>query len=230
MPNKSNFWLRLRTLLILSFLFFSTSGIAAIGLYSTGVDDEGNLLTAGEIDPHYTLFHAAENTAYDTAYVTTDNPSTWLTAGASYQWINPTGRGNDNLACRYCETPIRPYAFPDYFYSTTFDLTGADLSSVYIEFQVASDNAANISINGKYIGYFSGFTALDTIVLNDPIWFVDGQNTLVFGVANTSDTPNPTGLVVNVLAADIPEPLTLALTGLGLVGIGYKRNKQRKAG
>lgn len=229
MHTKMNNRQRLTTLLAAAFLFVSMPGMAAIDFYSTGVDDDGNLLAAGEIDPHYSLMHAAENTVYDTAYATTDNPGTWLSAGSGYQWINPTGVGNDNLPCRYCVPAVSPYAFPDYFYSTTFDLTGADLSSVFIEFQVATDNAANISINGMYIGYFAGFSAFETIVLNDPVWFVEGQNTLVFGVANTSTSPNPTGLLVKVVAADIPEPLTLALVGLGLAGIGFGRHQRDKA-
>jgi len=130
MPTKSNSRLGLRTLLTVSFLFLSTPGIAAIDFFGTGVGDDGSLLAAGEIDPHYTLFHAAENTVYDAAYATTDNPGTWLGGGDDYQWINPTGVGNDNLPCRYCAPAVSPYAFPDYFYSTTFDLAGVDLSSV----------------------------------------------------------------------------------------------------
>lgn len=90
---------------------------------------------------------------------------------------------------------------------------------------MSSDNAANISIDGLYIGYFAGFSASETIVLDAPGWFVDGQNTLVFGVANTSTSPNPTGLLVDVVAADIPEPLTLALVGLGLAGNGFRRHR-----
>lgn len=211
----------------LSLLISSQSSAATFDFYSTGVDDNGNLLADGQTDSHYSLYHNAVDSTYDTAYATTNNPVGWVSAGSGYQWINPTGNGTDDLPCRYeeCATPILPNSLADYYYTTTFDLTGVDLNSVYIEFQFAVDNSVNLDINNIYLGYIGGYSTLQTIILNDPALFVAGINTIHFNVANTAHVANPTGLIVNVVEASVPAPLPLALIGVGLAGIGLTRKR-----
>lgn len=213
----------LRRAFFLPLIVINSSVFASIGFFSTGVDDNGNLIADGTADSHYSLFYAGTQFSYDTAYATTNNPSSWLPRGTDYQWINPTGDGTDDLPCRGCDTAAPGYAFPDYFYSTSFDLSGVNLSDVYIEFDIASDNAANVNINGRYINRYDGFGAFRTVVLNDQSWFVDGLNTIEFGVLNSGSDVNPTGLMVRVTQARIPEPGVLTLLGLGFATFGLRR-------
>ncbi|MBL8175698.1 MAG: PEP-CTERM sorting domain-containing protein [Bryobacterales bacterium] len=73
------------------------------------------------------------------------------------------------------------------------------------------DTAPVVNIDSSY--FTAGFMALDFIVYNAPI--VIGEN--------------PTGLRVEILSATadpVPEPMTFAMLGLGLLGIGlYSRRK-----
>lgn len=212
----------------LSLLMSSPISATTFNFYSTGVDDDGNLLADGQTDSHYSLYHNAVGSTYSTAYATTNNPAGWVSAGPDYQWINPTGNGTDDLPCRYqeCATPILPNSLADYYYSTTFDLTGVDLNSVYIEFQFAVDNSVNLDINNNYLGYIGGYSTLQTVILDDPALFVAGINTIHFNVANTAHVANPTGLIVNVIQASVPSPLPLALIGIGLTAFGLTRKKE----
>jgi hypothetical protein len=207
------------------------SSAGPIAFFSTGVDAAGGLLAAGTVDPNYELFYAGTDNTYPNAIATTSTPGTWLAAGDTYQWITPTGNGNDNLPCRDCgDPPQAGFAFSDYFYSTAFDLTGFDLASVYIAFDVAADNAVNIDINNMPLGRYAGFGAFQRLELNDADLFVDGSNTIRFGVANSGSTPNPTGLMVSVVEArgvsasvDLPGSMALVLVGcLGLLRLHAK--------
>jgi hypothetical protein len=196
-----------------------------IAFFSTGVDTTGNLLAPGAVDPNYDLFYAGTENTYPSAIATAITPGTWLAAGGTYQWITPTGNGNDNLPCRDCGDPPQPgFAFNDYFYITAFDLTGFDLDSVYIAFDVAADNAVNIDINNIALGRYAGFGDFQRLELNDADLFVEGSNTIRFGVANSGSTPNPTGLMVSVveargISASIDVPGSMALVVLGCLGL-----------
>ncbi len=141
----------------------------------------------------------------------------------------PNREGTDDLPCRDCNDPPAPdFSFNDYFYSTSFSLLGVDINAVYLEFDIAADNAVNIDINDRYIGRFDGFEAFQKIVLDEENWFVDGINTIRFGVANTANFSNPTGLMVRVVQARVPEPSVIMLVVLGLLGLKYAKNSRQK--
>ena len=91
-------------------------------LFSTGLDDEGALLSPGQYDPHYRF------TATGQQVFAMQNHPAWLANDALSQWIGFSGQGTDNQP-------------PGQFYiSTTFDLTGLDPATASIAMYLAADN------------------------------------------------------------------------------------------
>jgi len=167
------------------------------GLFSTGVDNQGNLLPLGSIDPHYTLIQNPDPLfPGPSASVFSGNGTGGL--GPNSEWIGPVC----NPTCLEAT----------YIYRTTFDLTGIDPSAVVIAGKWATDNfGLDILINGSS----TGFTAPDDRFAGGSFTisggFVGGINTLDFVVLNgTIGTRNPTALRVD-LSSTTPEPGTLSL-------------------
>jgi uncharacterized OB-fold protein len=163
-------------------------------------------------------------------------------AGAS-EWIGPNPlAGNE--------------AVGTYTYRTTFDLTNFDPTSLVLSLDVAADNSVQVLINGHDISAlfnfngtgsptcgttsaaphawcFEAFSSDHSITNANAGGYLPGLNTLTFVVTNT-DGPGltPTGLRVqaqgnaNLLAQAAPEPVTVALVGFGLVGLGLIRRKR----
>jgi hypothetical protein len=74
------------------------------------------------------------------------------------------------------------------------------------------------------LGRYAGFGAFQRLELNDANLFVDGSNTIRFGVANSGSTPNPTGLMVSVveargISASVDAPPSMALVVVGCLGL-----------
>lgn len=213
-----------------------------ITIFNTGVNSSGGLLTGGGVDPHYTLSTSADSRfpGPDALVVVSSGyplPSEWFTNNSTSQWIAPQAT---NLA-----GSGEPGALADgvYIYTTTFDLTGFDLSTAILSGLWSTDNAGlDILINGISTGFT---TALDQFgngfaQFSITTGFVSGVNTLDFVVQNGAPgyfVNSPTGLRVEISGtADsidhchaVSEPGTLVLLSLGLVtviGCGWRHSRR----
>ena len=174
------------------------------GVFSTGVDNSGQALPVGAVDPHWTI-SASPNGAMSAR--ATDVFFMWIGNTASSAWINGSGSTANSAPGTYT-------------YSLTFSLAGFDPSTAVIAGEWTSDNRSAIYLNG-----------VDTGMTNDPPWeftrfknftlntgFLAGQNTLSFVVTQDPQTGgNPTGLQVNILSAEavVPEPSSWVLGSIG---------------
>ncbi len=174
-------------------------------LYNTGVNEDGTLLEANQIDPHYTLTASADPTypGPEVRTLVAGFPvGPWLAEGPASRWIAPRaqqGTGNQE---------------GDYTYKTTFDLTGFDPTKATITGKWAVDNTGvDILLNGVSLGLANGagFGAFSDFSITEG--FVAGTNTLEFQVNNAPSGINPTGFRAELrgtveLAGEPPHILT----------------------
>ena len=114
-------------------------------------------------------------------------PGVWQDNTSIAQWIGP----NVN--------PLSNSPAGDYSYVVTFNMpAGADLNTAIIAGQWASDNAAEIFLNGMSTGFTTGsadFASFKPFVITGPANFGPNLNTLEFRVDNDGSF---TGLVVEM--------------------------------
>jgi hypothetical protein len=215
--------------LVTVFAGFGSVQAATINtLYSTGVDDFGNVLPDTQTDTHYTLVGTPANYTGTTA-MAIDESGGWPVGGNA--WIGDTGNnGSRWIVPTGTRDPIT-YLEGDYVFETTFDLTGFDHNTAEINGQWAADNdATDIILNGVSLGLSTTgeYKNWTDFVINSG--FIAGVNTLQFVVHNNpwSGGENPTGLRVDMAgtATVVPVPAAVWLFGSGLLGlIGYSRRK-----
>lgn len=185
------------------------------GVFSTGVDDAGNLISAGQTDPHWTL--SSSPVGAGAALVTASLNRSWVANTSSSQWINATGVGDGTESAGV------------YVYTLTFFLNGLDPSTAQITGQWASDNQSEIFLNGINTGIAngsSGFGSLTSFSLTSD--FVAGENQLQFYVTQNPPTgkEDPEGLQVNIFGAtadSVPEPTLLSLFALSIPAVLINR-------
>ena len=159
------------------------------GLYSTGVDDNGDTLPIGSDELHYSFFGPVA----PPAKVLTGHTA-WVAPPVGSAWIGPAN--GDTIA------PVG-----DYTYTVNFDLTGLDPRSASIKGALAADNVVTILLNGTDTGFMhpdepSAFRSLEPFSIK--AGFVSGMNTLEFLVNNDA---GPSGiLVANLKGNALPLP------------------------
>jgi hypothetical protein len=226
--TKRNLAMRLAVLAFAA-LPLLASPISSIGLYSTGVNGSGVALTTGS-DTHYLV--GGVNFPQIAIGAPSGAPFNWIPVNTTSAWIAPIA----NVASITSTTDVQ------YDYTTTFDLTGYDLSTVLISGGLAADNYVSVHLNSA-----SSFFSLPTVVTatafnawhafsidGNTAGLVAGLNTLSFHVTNAGTTgSNPTGLRVefnpqfqgSLAAGDAPEPATVTLLGAGLLALGLFRRR-----
>lgn len=198
-----------------SFLFFESDGAFADtipGLFNTGVDDFGSLLTDGITDSHYILVGPPPSIqcplCSGNAVARATDPA-WISPPANSKWIGPVDN-NDAPGGVTFE------------YTLTFDLSGLDPNSAIITGLWSSDNGSLIFLNGVDTGLTNGDFGSEAFRFMTPFQlnggFTNGLNSLTFIVGNNGG--GPTSLLVSDLtgsATAVPEPSTAGLVLVGLL-------------
>jgi len=187
------------------------------GVFSTGVDDSGNLLSAGQTDPHWTISSSPDGAM--PALVTASLNRNWIANTASSQWINATGLGDGTEPAG------------TYIYTLMFSLKGLNPSTAQIMGEWASDNQSEIFLNGINTGISNGTNGFASFALfSTADDFVSGENELQFYV--TQDPPSgkedPEGLQVNIFSATatpVPEPALSSLFALSMLGMYISKRR-----
>ena len=188
--------------------------------FGTGVAPDGTLLSAPAVDPHYILSVSADpNFPGPNAMVVSNVwpvALAWLPDGPNSAWIAPQA---DQSGTSYPDGTYGGNAEGDYTYETSFDLTGQDLTKVFVSGAWALDNTGtDILVNGVSSGNTANsFTTMTPFILTVTNGLVAGTNILDFLMNNAPATPNPTGLKVDLRLLSILQPkLQVSRTGANL--------------
>lgn len=177
-----------------------------VGVFNTGVDSSGALLSTGQPDPHYLLI-ASSDSAFPgfTSFATGGPIPPWFANDDDSAWI----------AARPDESASTAPGI--YRYRLIFFIDSAsDVSTAALTANVGTDDGnGGIFLNGSPVEFGpSGFGELTPLSIPQGGPFVHGANALDFVVNNGGLDSNPSGLRVDdlMLTGVTPRPPAPALT------------------
>jgi hypothetical protein len=189
-------------------------------LFNTGVDGAGAPLPDLADDPHYSIILGPLGGPLADEVTPNDFPvPPWLANSGTSRWITPVDPGHDGNS-----DP------GDFFYETSFDLTGIDPNNWAIAGWHATDNSGTaLLLNGTAIpkAVNPGFTTRTwfSVTSNSAQRHAAAVNpvgnTLVFQVFNAPPGINPTGLRTDMYSRGAPlgsTPVTIFNTGVDATG------------
>lgn len=181
------------------------------GLFNTGMDEFGNLLPDGALDPHYTFGFPLPNAGQNARVIAEPLHPSWMPNNDTSRWLwigedaHPNGNGvNDPLMAQF---------------ELYFDLTGFDPRTAVLRGRwVADDAGVQIYINGHPTGIdatgFDYFTEFTIISASMPGVFLPGLNVIEF---RTTDNGAVAGFRAEISGeASMPEPVTMISVAGGL--------------
>ncbi|MGH7445166.1 MAG: PEP-CTERM sorting domain-containing protein [Longimicrobiales bacterium] len=201
------------------------AGVAPVAaqfeLFNTGWG-AGTVLPDGSVDTDWTW---SGSSGSGNAFVLSPGSRAdfaWMANSSTSKWV-------------YTEDTVNPVA-GTFDFSTTFDLTGYDLATVFIEGQWTVDNTAHaIFVNGTSVG-FGGFSGEWTVwhefllnAANSP--FVAGVNTVTFRTQGDGRTDALRVEFTDYGAlptSTVPEPMSVMLLAAGLAGVGVAARRRRR--
>jgi hypothetical protein len=116
-------------------------------------------------------------------------------------------------------------------YSTTFSMAGLAPSTAQITGQWTVDDAGELELNGNIISTLSTGNWGSLFSFSAPSSdFIAGANTLTVVLTNSDDSWEGTQVQITSATADpaVPEPLSPAMFGTGLAGLGLLRRRGRR--
>jgi len=178
------------------FLVFSLISViycTSIGVFNTGVNSDGSLSAFGSVDSHYDIIYTpsqATGVPMDAYVAYSGTPqSVGYIGDATSQWISVNANVDQG------------FAFGNFDYRTSFDLTGLDPESAALFGYIAADDSVDIRLNGVDTGLGCGSCWTFDTSFSITSGFIAGVNTLDFIVYNGG---GPTGLNVQISGSANP--------------------------